>query len=99
MTKVNGIGSLLVGDEDFERAHEMSEWDALVALPLLGLCEIINEDDEILILALVVGLDLLCFSASHVDVCLWVFVLSCVVVRIAGKCGMRGCLLGVCSGV
>lgn len=45
----------------------MSEGDALVGLPLLGGWEVINEDDEILILALVMGLDLLCFATSHVD--------------------------------
>lgn len=56
-----------MGNEDLERAHEMSEWDALVGLPLLSRRKIIDEDDEILFLSLVMGLDNLSFSASHVD--------------------------------
>ncbi len=54
-----------MGNEDLERAHEVSERDALVGLPFLGGGEVIDEHDEVFILALVVGLDLLCFSARH----------------------------------
>jgi len=65
-TVIGALGSVLMGNEDFEHAHEVSERDALVGLPFLGGGEVIDEDDEVLILALVVGLDLLCFSARHV---------------------------------
>ncbi len=57
--------NLLVSDEDLECAYDLSERDALVGLPVLaGFC-IIDEDDEVLILALVVDLGLLCFASGH----------------------------------
>jgi hypothetical protein len=69
-----------MSNENLERAHELSQRDGLVGLPLIGFFDVINEDDEIFILSLVMSLDLLCFSASHDDVlvelkldgcCLW----------------------------
>jgi hypothetical protein len=54
-----------VGDEDLERADDLCERDGLVGLPVLCRLHVINEDDEVLILALVVDLGLLCFTASH----------------------------------
>lgn len=43
----------------------MGERDGLVRLPLLGVLNIVDENDEVFILALVVDLGLVCFSASH----------------------------------
>jgi hypothetical protein len=60
-----------VGDEDFERADDLRQRDALVRLPVLGSLCIVNKDEEILIRALVVDLDLVCFAASHGCFCLY----------------------------
>ena len=57
--------NLLVSNEDLERADDLSKRDGLVSLPLLCLLSIIKEDDKVLVLALEVDLDLVCFSASH----------------------------------
>jgi hypothetical protein len=57
--------SLPVSDEDFERAHDLRQRDALVLLPVLVCLLVIEEHDEVLVVALVVDLDLVCFSASH----------------------------------
>ena len=59
---------LLVGDEDLERADDLSERDALVGLPVLGRLRIVDEDDEVLVLALVVDHGLLCSASGH-DYC------------------------------
>jgi hypothetical protein len=56
---------LLVGDEDLERADDLCQRDGFIGLPVLCRLCIIDEDDEILVLALVVDLGLLCFTASH----------------------------------
>ena len=65
--------SLLVRNEDLEGADDLGERDALVALPLLeGLC-VVDEDDEVVLLALEVDLGLLCFAASHGCVSLGLF--------------------------
>lgn len=57
-----------MSNENLECAHELGQGDGLVGLPLVGFIDAINEDEEILILSLVMSLDLLCFSASHVEV-------------------------------
>lgn len=56
---------LLVGDEDLERGNEVSKRDAPVAEPLLEVFGIVDEDDEVVLLALVVDLGLGSFAASH----------------------------------
>jgi len=56
---------LLVGNKDLERADNLCQWDGLVSLPALRSLRVINEDDEVVLLALEVDLDLDCFSASH----------------------------------
>jgi hypothetical protein len=61
-------GSILVRNEDLERSNEIGQRRALVTLPLVQLGDIVNEDDEVVLLALEVDLGLVCFSASHVDV-------------------------------
>jgi hypothetical protein len=57
--------NLLVGDEDLERADDLGERDGLVGLPVLCRLYIIDEDDEVLVLALVVDLGLLSFASGH----------------------------------
>lgn len=48
--------SLLVGDKNLESTHDLREWDTAVRLPVLnGLCAV-NEDDEVVVVALVVDL-------------------------------------------
>ena len=60
-----------MSDEDLERADDLCQRDALVGLPLLRRLHVVNEDDEVILLALVVALDLLRFSASHDCVVSW----------------------------
>jgi hypothetical protein len=60
--------SLLVSDEDLERADDLSERDALVGLPVLSCLYIVDKDDEVLVLALVVDHGLLCSASGH-DCC------------------------------
>lgn len=57
---------LLVGNEDLEAVDNLSKRDALVLLPVLDCLAALNEDDEVLALALVVAPDLSRVSA-HVD--------------------------------
>lgn len=54
-----------MSDEDLEGRDEVSQWYGLVTLPLLEGCGIINEDDEVVLLALEVDLDLRSFSLNH----------------------------------
>ena len=54
-----------MGDEDLERADDLRERDALVGLPLLCRLDVVDEDDEVLVLALVVDLGLLNFASGH----------------------------------
>jgi hypothetical protein len=49
---------LLVGDEDLEAVDDLSERHALVLLPLLNGLGALDEDNEVLALALVVALGL-----------------------------------------
>lgn len=58
---------LLVGDEDLDWGDEVSVGDALVGLPGLESLNIVEEDDEIVSLALEVDLALLCAATSHDD--------------------------------
>jgi hypothetical protein len=58
-------GYSLVGDEDLEGVDNVCQWNTLVRLPVLQGLSIVNEDDEVVLLALVVDLDLLSFTASH----------------------------------
>lgn len=58
---------LLVRDEDLERGDEVRHGDGLVALPLLIKLRILNEDEEIVGLALVVDLELLSLATNHFD--------------------------------
>jgi hypothetical protein len=64
---VKHAADLLVGDEDLERGDEVSVGDALVGLPVLESLNIVEEDDEIVSLALEVDLALLCAATSHDD--------------------------------
>lgn len=59
---------LLMCDKDLEGGDEVSHGDARVRLPLLVLLAVVNEDEEIIVLALVVDLDLGSLAASH-DCC------------------------------
>jgi hypothetical protein len=61
--------NILVGNKDLEGANNLSQRNTLVCLPVVQSLSILNKDNEILIRALVVALDLWCFSASH-DCCL-----------------------------
>jgi len=47
----------ILADEHLEGADDLSEGNALVGLPLLGGLDVVDEDDEVLGLALVVALD------------------------------------------
>lgn len=58
---------LLVGEEDAERRDKVSHGNALVSLPLVVRLDIVNEDDEVIVAALVVALGLDGFAASHLD--------------------------------
>lgn len=59
--------NLLVCNEDLESPNHLSERDGLVCLPVVCSLNILNEDDEVLVLALVVNLGLLCWH-----ICGWV---------------------------
>jgi hypothetical protein len=56
---------LLVGDEDLEAADNLCKRDARVLFPVLDGLGAVDEDDEILGLALVVDLGLGSITASH----------------------------------
>lgn len=70
---MRGNLNILVGDEDLESADDLSKRNRFVGLPLLCRLHILNEDDEVLVLALVVDLGLWYFSTSH-DCGFWFFV-------------------------
>ncbi len=61
-----GWNHLLVGNEHFKRADDLCQRDCFVGLPVLCGFDVVNEDDEVLVLAFIVDLGLLCFSANHV---------------------------------
>jgi len=54
---VEGTLLALLAHEHLEGADDLSEGNALVGLPLLGGLDVVDEDDEVLGLALVVALD------------------------------------------
>ena len=54
-----------MGNEDLEGTDDLCERDALVILPLLESLGVIDEDNEVVLLALVVDLGGLCFSLRH----------------------------------
>ncbi len=54
-----------MGEEDPEGGDKLGQRDALVALPLLERLGVVNEDDEVVKLALVVDLGLGGFAAGH----------------------------------
>ena len=61
---------LLVRHEDLEGTHDLCEWGALVLLPPLESTRVVDEDNEVILLALEVDLGLLTFSLGHDCVCL-----------------------------
>jgi hypothetical protein len=61
----NTPGNILMSDEDLERADDLRKRNSLVVFPGIGRLDIVDEDDKVLVFALVVALDLWCFSASH----------------------------------
>lgn len=63
-----------MGYEDLEAGDEVCQGHALVALPLLEQLGVINEDDEVLAIALVtlvVNLGLAGLASSHLCGCFW----------------------------
>lgn len=54
-----------MGDKDLPAADDLSERNALVVLPVLDGLDVVDEDDEVLLLALVVDLGLGVVAASH----------------------------------
>jgi hypothetical protein len=65
------LSTLLVRDEDLEGRDEVRHGDALVALPLLVGLDVIDEDKEVIVLALVVDLGLSGLAASHLECLVW----------------------------
>lgn len=55
-----------MSDEDLEAADDLGEGHALVLLPVVDSLDAVGEDDEVVLVALVVDLDLGSVSA-HVD--------------------------------
>jgi len=62
---VGALVALLVRDEDLVGGDEVGQRDRLVRLPLLEQLGILNEDDEVVLLALVVDLGLVGLAANH----------------------------------
>lgn len=60
-----------MSDEDLEGANDIDHWNGSVRLPLVDDLCALNEDNEVVLLALEVDLDFLCFSFDHVDRFLW----------------------------
>ena len=56
-------------NEDLECGDEVGHGNRLVSLPLLVRTNVIDEDDEVLVLALVVDLVLGSLAAGHCDGC------------------------------
>ena len=52
-------------DENLPAGHHLREWDALVLPPLVEDIHAVDEDDEIIVGALVVHLSLLVVTARH----------------------------------
>jgi hypothetical protein len=54
-----------VSDKYLERADNLRQRNALVCLPVPGRFCVVNEDHEVVLLALVMDLGLVCFASSH----------------------------------
>jgi hypothetical protein len=63
--------NLLVCNKDLESRNKVSEGNRLVTLPLLEIGCVVNEDDEVVLLALEVDLGLRSLSSGHVDWSFW----------------------------
>lgn len=74
-------------NKDLEGTNEVCERNALVLLPLLKRLGVVDEDDEVVLLALVVDLGLLCFSLRHDCVCL-LFGEGCGCMLVVGYVGL-----------
>ena len=61
---------VLVCDEDLPSTDDLRQWNALVLLPILNSLRRVNEDDEVVTLALVVDLGLGIVS-THVGLVVW----------------------------
>jgi len=61
----HALGAMFVGDEDLEAGHDLSERDGSIALPLLDLLGVVDEDDEVFFLALVEDFGLGGVSSRH----------------------------------
>lgn len=59
--------NLLMGDEDFKAADNLSQWDGSVILPLLHCFDIIHHDHKIVLFALIVNFRLASISTRHYD--------------------------------
>lgn len=55
--------------EDLEARHHLCQGDAAVLLPVLHRLFGVDEDDEVLVLALMVDFDLRCVASDHGDGC------------------------------
>jgi len=62
---IGSLRALLVRDEDLEGGNEVGHGDGLVRLPLLVRVDVLDEDEEVVVLALVVDLDLGGFASRH----------------------------------
>jgi hypothetical protein len=73
LSQLGAQAVLLVSNEDLEAADDLGERNAGVALPVLDSLGAVDEDNEVLSLALVVDLVLHSIAASHFEwVCVWI---------------------------
>jgi len=63
----DALGAMLVGHEYLPAADDLGEGDSLVALPLLDVLGAVDEDDEVILLALIVDFGLAGVSTRHDD--------------------------------
>ena len=56
-----------MADHDLEARDHLSKWDRSILLPRLNVLDRVNEDDEVLLLALVEYFDLLNVSTRHLE--------------------------------
>ena len=55
--------------EDLKAANDLGQWDRSVALPVLDSSDVVHEDHEVLVFALVVAFRLGSVSARHFGGC------------------------------